>query len=113
MKPTDTGEFLNSLNAGVFAQQIGHALSEVAAGVVDHSKVGKVVITLNFKQVGESSQVNISHKLDYVVPTKRGSRREDTKLDTPMYVTPNGVELLPTEPTGQMFSKDQAPVTPR
>lgn len=31
MKPTDTAEFIGELNAGVFASQIGHALSEVAA----------------------------------------------------------------------------------
>ena len=42
---TDTAEFLEELNGGAFASQIGHALSEVAAGVVDHGKAGKLVIT--------------------------------------------------------------------
>lgn len=37
MKATDPTEFLNSLNAGVFAQQLGRALSDVAGGVVDFS----------------------------------------------------------------------------
>lgn len=32
MKATDPADFLNSLNAGVFAQQVGAALSAVAAG---------------------------------------------------------------------------------
>lgn len=41
MKATDTNDFFNSLNAGVFSQQIGRALSDVAAGVVDHSKQGE------------------------------------------------------------------------
>lgn len=45
MKATDPTEFLNSLNAGVFAQQLGRALSDVAGGVVDFSKKGKVVVT--------------------------------------------------------------------
>ncbi|WP_256044300.1 hypothetical protein [Stutzerimonas decontaminans] len=33
MKPTDTSNFINSLNAGVFAQQVGRALSDVATTV--------------------------------------------------------------------------------
>jgi hypothetical protein len=113
MKPTDTNEFLNSLNAGVFAQQLGRALSDVGGGVVDFGKKGKVVITLEMSQIGESNQVKINHKLDYTVPTKRGSKREDTALDTPMYVTPNGLELFQTNPTDQLFNRDQAPVHAR
>ena len=37
-KPTDTAQFFEDLNGGAFISQIGHALSEVAAGVVDHGK---------------------------------------------------------------------------
>ncbi|MCY1200472.1 hypothetical protein D9M69_379240 [compost metagenome] len=113
MKATDIADFFSSLNAGVFAQQVGAALSEVGGGVVDHGKKGKVVITLELSQIGESNQVKINHKLDYLVPTKRGSRREDTALDTPMYVTANGLELFQTDPTAQMFSRDDAPVPAR
>lgn len=113
MKATDANEFLNSLNAGVFAQQLGRALSDVGAGVVDHGKKGKVTITLELSQIGESNQVKVNHKLDYTVPTKRGTKREDTTLDTPMYVTANGIELFQTNPTDQMFSRDQAPVVAR
>jgi len=113
MKATDASEFLNSLNAGVFAQQLGRALSDVGAGVVDHGKKGKVTITLEMSRIGESNQVKVNHKLDYSAPTKRGSKREDTTLDTPMYVTENGIELFQTNPTDQMFSRDQAPVVAR
>jgi len=113
MKATDATEFLNSLNGGVFVQQLGRALSDVGAGVVDHGKKGKVVITLELSQIGESNQVKVNHKLDYTVPTKRGTKREDTTLDTPMYVTPNGLELFQTDPTRQMFSRDEAPVIPQ
>ncbi len=84
MKKTDVNDFFNSLNAGVFANQIGTALSDVGSGVVD-----------------------------YKVPTKRGSRSEDTALDTPMYVTPNGLELFQTNPTDQLFNRQQAPVVPQ
>jgi len=99
IKATDTTEFFDNLNAGVFSQQIGHALSDVAAGVVEYGKAGKVIITLEMKRIGESSQVNITHTLDYTQPTLRGKRREDTTLDTPMYVTANGIELFASTPT--------------
>lgn len=113
MKATDTNEFLNSLNAGVFAQQVGRALSDVASGVVDHGKAGQVVLTFKLKRIGESNQVAITHTLDFIEPTRRGKRREDTSLDTPMYVTPEGVTLFQTNPTDQLFNKDQAPVKAR
>jgi len=111
--PTDTTEFLNELNGGVFASQIGAALSEVAAGVVDHDKAGKLVITLDLIRIGETSQVKIKHKLDYKVPTKRGTRSENTSLDTPMHVGSGGKITLFAENHAQLFSREQAPITPR
>ena len=111
--PTNTAEFLEELNGGAFASQIGHALSEVAAGVVDHGKPGEVTLKFKLKQIGQSHQVAISHTLDFVQPTKRGKKREDTSLDTPMYVTENGLELFQTNPTDQMFSREDAPVKAR
>lgn len=113
MKPTDTTEFLNSCNSGVFAAQVGRALSDVAAGVVDHGKKGKVVLTFELSQIGESNQVKINHKLDFAQPTKRGTKREDTALDTPMYVTANGIELFQNDPTAQLFNKQDTPVHAR
>lgn len=82
MKATDTSKFIQDLNAGVFADQLGRALSDVAAGCIDHGKEGQVIITLKLKQIAQTNQVNITHKLDYVQPTKRGKKREDTTLDT-------------------------------
>ena len=111
--PTDTAEFLEELNGGAFAGQIGHALSEVASGVVNHGKAGKLVITLDFNQIGESHQVKIKHKLDYKVPTKRGTRSENTSLDTPMYVGEGGNLTLFQEKHDQLFSRDAAPIKPR
>lgn len=113
MKPTDTSEFINSLNAGVFSQQLGRALSDVAAGVVEHSKQGQVTITFKLKQIGQSNQVAIDHTLDFVQPTKRGKKREDVTLQTPMYVTANGLELFQTDPTAQLFTREDAPVVAR
>ncbi|MGO2452554.1 hypothetical protein [Pseudomonas taetrolens] len=112
-KPTDTAQFLEDLNGGAFISQIGHALSEVAAGVVDHGKPGKLVITLDITQIGESSQVKINHKLDYKVPTKRGTRSENTSLDTPMHVGTGGSITMFAEKHDQLFSREEAPITPR
>lgn len=113
MKATDTNDFIQSLNAGVFAQQVGRALSDVAAGCIDHNKPGEVTIKFKIKQIGQSNQVAVSHTLDYVQPTKRGKKREDTTLDTPLYVTEQGLTLFQTNPTDQLFSKDDAPVIAR
>ncbi|KAF1003312.1 hypothetical protein ACCE15_09015 [Pseudomonas parafulva] len=111
--PTNTAEFFEELNGGAFASQIGHALSEVAAGVVDHGKAGKVVITLDFSQIGESAQVKIKHKLAFKAPTKRGDRSENTSLDTPMHVNAGGKLSLFPEKHDQLFTREEAPVHPR
>ena len=113
MKATDSSEFINSLNASVFAQQVGRALSDVAAGVVDHGKPGEVTLKFKLKQIGQSNQVTVSHTLDFVQPTKRGKKREDTTLDTPLYVTPEGLQLMQTNPTDQLFRKEDTPVHAR
>lgn len=112
MKPTDTAEFIGELNAGVFADQIGHALSEVAAGVVDNSKVGTVTLTFSLKQIASSHQVAVTHKLAFKVPTKRGSRTEDTAFETPMYVGEGGrMTLFPETPAAaQLFDRSEAPI---
>lgn len=110
MKPTDPGEFLANLNAGVFANQMGRALSDVAAGVVEHGKKGKVIVTFEIAQIGETHQVEVAHKLDFETPTKRGKKREDTALKTPMFVTEKGLQLFADNPTGALFTDKQAPV---
>jgi len=113
MKPTDTNEFLNSLNAGIFAQQLGRALSDVASGCIEHSKQGQVTITFKLKQIGQSNQVNVSHTLDYLEPTKRGKRREDTTLDTPLCLRRGSTIFSVTNQPTQMISKEEAPVIGR
>ncbi|MDZ4337145.1 MAG: hypothetical protein U1A62_26050 [Pseudomonas sp.] len=113
MKATDASDFIQSLNAGVFANQLGQALSDVAVGCVEFGKQGTVTVTFKLKQIAQSHQVNVTHTLDFVEPTKRGKRREDTTLDTPLYVTPDGLKLFLDNPTGQLFKKDETPVHAR
>ena len=110
---TDTAEFLEELNGGAFASQIGHALSEVAAGVVDHGKAGKLVITLDISQIGQSSQVKIKHKLAYKIPTRYGEMNENTSLETPMHVGTGGRVTLFAEKHDQLFTREDAPIPKR
>lgn len=93
---TDVNGFMESLNAGVFNQQLASALSDVAGAVADYGKAGKVTIELNMKQLGEGQQVMIAHKLVSKCPTAKGSRSEDAVTETPMYVGRRGdMTLLP------------------
>ena len=93
---TDFQTMVGDLNAGVFAQQVGRALSDVSAGVVDTGKKGRVTITFDIKRIGEAAQVNISHKVAFKRPTTRGEATEVTTSDTPMYVGARGVlSLMP------------------
>jgi len=93
---TDFQTLVGDLNAGVFAQQVGRALSDVASGVVDTNKKGRVTLTFDIKRIGESAQVNITHRLQFERPTRRGKASEVTSNDTPMYVGPRGVlSLMP------------------
>lgn len=105
-KSTDLSEFFSDLEAGVFEQKIARAVSEVASGVIEHSRKGKLTITLDFRRVGNGSQVGIIHKLTYQKPTLRGKLTEDNVSETTMHVSPKGdVTLFPIN-QGQMFTRE-------
>ncbi len=103
---TDFSELLSDLDGGVFAEKIGTALSLVARGVVEHDKQGKVVITLDLKRIGQSSQVAVAHKLAYKAPTLRGSISEENETATPVHVGRGGKITLFPENQGDLFQKD-------
>jgi hypothetical protein len=110
---TNFAELIGDLNAGVFAQQIERALSDTALGVVTNGRKGKVVITLDLKRIGESNQVAVTHKLNYVKPTMRGRATEEYATETPMHVGPRGaLSLFPHEQAslfgGSDASKERA-----
>lgn len=104
---TDTSQFVTDLNGGVFDQQLSHALSEVAMGVVNNKKAGKIVITMELTHLGDGSQVNIKHKLDFMKPTSKGSVREDVTASTPMHVGKQGKLTLFPEMQTDMFKTTQ------
>lgn len=95
---TNVAELIGDLNAGVFAQQVNRALSDVSVAVVDTGKKGKVTLTFDIKQIGESCQVAVAHKLAYVKPMKKGKATEEYTTETPLHVGPGGtLSLFPEE----------------
>lgn len=109
MKPTNATQFIEDLDAGVFAEKLSTVLSDVAAGVIDHAKPGKVQITLEFNRIGNSYQVAIAHKLTYTKPTARGKITEENSTETPMHVGSGGVVTFFPENQAQMFDKKGEP----
>lgn len=105
MSATDTTNFINDLDGGVFEQKLGRVLSEVAAGVIDHTKKGQVNITLDIERIGNSHQVKVKHKLSYKKPTSKGDASENETTTTPMYVGDGGKLTLFPEGQTQMFTK--------
>lgn len=90
---TNVEDFISELDGGVFVEKLGQALSDVAAGTIDHGKgrkKGKVVLELDIQQIGESHQVQISHTLKVSRPTLRGKATEEDTTTTPMYVGKGG-----------------------
>lgn len=106
---TDIEEFFTDLDAGVFAQKLARALSDVAASVVDHEKKGKVSVTLDFKHIPNSHQVTIDHTLNYTRPTANGEQSEKNTTTTPLHVGKGGRLSFFQENQNQLFTKDGTP----
>ncbi len=102
---TNVTEFLRDLDGGAFEAKLARALSDVAAGVIDYEKSGKIVVTLKLKRIGNSQQVMINHNLHYSRPTNRGDISENNETQTPMYVGSKGAMTIFMEDQEQMFGK--------
>lgn len=105
VRDTDVTEVLEDMEAGNFMNQLAHALSRVADGVVTNGTKGQVVVTLDVKQIANSSSVHVTHALKYVEPTSRGEITEKTQSATPFHVNQGGKLTLYPENQGQLFSK--------
>jgi len=101
---TDAATVLNDLNAGAFSQKVTAALAEVALGTILHGKVGKVAISLEFKQIENSDQVAITHKLTYSKPTEKGKVTEENTTSTPMFVGKGGLLSIMPDTQESLFS---------
>lgn len=99
---------LADLNGGVFLEQIDAALRETALGVSTTGKKGKVVITLDMERIGDSNQVECSHKLAFTRPTAKGKKTEEATTSTPLYVNGKGqLSLFPMQPQGPLFDESR------
>ena len=93
---TDINALLDDLDAGVFREKIARAVSDVAHGVVNHSKAGEVTIKLSLKQIADSRQVHCDHKVTFVQPTAKGKKSEENTTSTPLHVGRGGkLSLFP------------------
>ncbi|MGM0614748.1 MAG: hypothetical protein ACQES7_04215 [Pseudomonadota bacterium] len=103
---TDVNKFLVHLDGGVFEEQLSEVLSCVAAGVVDHNRVGEVSMKFKVKPIGKGHQVTIEHTLQYKQPTSRGTLSEDNTTATPMHVGTKGAMSFFPEDQGQLLGMD-------
>ncbi len=83
---TDVAEFIAELDGGHFDRMASVALSNTAAGVVDHERKGKVTITLVFEPVKGTAQVRVSHITKFEKPTMSGTAWEEARGATVMHV---------------------------
>lgn len=97
---TDVRALLEDLDAGIFESKLAKALSDTAMAVVTQGKAGKVTVQFDLKQISNSQQVTVAHKLSYTHPTPKGKISEENTTETPMHVGRGGVlSLFPEEQT--------------
>jgi len=96
-------ELIGDLDAGVFGQKMEHALHSVAEGVVATGRAGKVTITFDIKQIANSRQVAMKHKLSFIRPTNNGKTSEENTTETPLHVGVRGKLTLFPESQPDMF----------
>lgn len=83
---TDVPELISELDGGTFEHMLSVALSQTAAKVVDHEKVGEVTIKLKLEHIKGTSQVRMQHDLKFSAPTATGRSSEETSGATVLYV---------------------------
>lgn len=105
LTPTDHNQFIDDIDGGVFAQQLGYAISEVSSAVVDNNKPGEITIKFKLTKGIGADNVTIEHKLTSIAPLKDGRKLEDHGAKTPMYVNKNGDVSLFANHTAQIFEK--------
>lgn len=83
-------DLFGELDAGVYVQKVARALADTALGAVTTNKAGKVVLTIDVKQIGVSNQVMLKHSIKMVKPTAYGRVTEENSTETPVYVGVRG-----------------------
>lgn len=106
---TNLETLFDELDAGVFGQRIATALSDVALATVSQERKtkGKVVVTFDLTQIGDSRQVEVSHTLSYVRPTAKGKISEENTTSTPLYVGSRGALTLIPDTQQKLFAESR------
>lgn len=108
---TNLETFFEEMDAGIFAQKLATALSDVGLSTVNEgtsNAKGKVVAEFGYKRIGDSRQVMLSCKLSYKRPTSKGAISEETTSSTPFYVGPRGaLTLIPDTQQSLFAEKDK------
>lgn len=111
MNETNPTELFDQLDAGIFRKKVSKAFADVALGVAIHGKKGRVTLTFDFDRVGESTQVEMIHKVAFSKPTERGKVIEENTTSTPLHVGVGGA-LTVLETTGDLFKPRTTEGTP-
>jgi len=91
---------LPQINADMTRQRMEAAIKEVAIGVANTEKAGKVTVTFDIKpQKNTDGQVNIDARVSFAKPTMKGKRSEETTDSTPMFVSRDGVSAIKDQPS--------------
>jgi len=104
---TNLETLFEELDGGVFAQKLAAALSDVALGVViqDSKRKGKVSLEFTIQRIGDSRQVQLTHKLKYVRPTAKGATSAEDTTSTPLYVGARGALTLMNDTQQNLFAE--------
>jgi hypothetical protein len=110
-RETNVADFIGECNGGAFIEKLALSLSEAAMSQVNHgigSKKAKVTLEFTFQQMGDNSQVIVSHKLSTSNPTRRGKKAEEDVTDTAFFVGKGGALTIgpPIEDEHGQFSLD-------
>ncbi|MBT11382.1 MAG: hypothetical protein CMI02_05025 [Oceanospirillaceae bacterium] len=106
---TDLPEFINDLDGGVFAEKVSHALSDVAAGVIETDKNGEVTLKFKLGRVGNSHRIQIKHSLTYKVPERNGNYSQENTTESVMHVNRGGRITVFPEDQGQLLTRTGDP----
>jgi len=82
-------------------------LAQVALGVVESGKKGKLVITLDLDQIGDSAQLMVSHKVVATKPTLLGKLTEEEQTSTPLYTNTKGFLSVSPDVQVDMYSANK------
>jgi hypothetical protein len=90
MAVTKVDQFLTELDGGQFAVMVAEALSTTAMSTVDLQREGQITITMKFKPIKGTQQVQIDHGIKLTKPTIEGKTTIEASRETPMHVGPGG-----------------------